>query len=687
MAMRVTGMMSGLDTETIIQELVAVRRTKVDDLKKEQTKLEWKQDAWKELNSKIKKLYTGTLSDLRYQSSYMKKATKTSNDNLVSVTAKDNAMDSVQSLEIKKLAKAGYLTGDVITDKDGKKVTSGSKLVDKLGIEAGSKFEITSGGKTVDITVDEGMTISSLVSKLQSAGVNANFDATNQRLFIGANGTGEAKDFTITATNDGGTNALDKLGILVYDKDVKAAYQKYADMGADADLKKQAIEARTAELLKSYTAEKKQLESDLKSLKDKKQPELIEAFQNEYGSDDFDITDDTARATRQTELKDKVTELEGKLAVEGITDEEKATLTADLNKAKGELSYLDGYDANQKAIAEKEARIAELDAGYLNADGTAGDKIKDEATAYIEEKINKANDMLAAFEAGTLKGSKAFKIDGEDAEITLNGAPFTSSSNTFEVNGLTITCKGETNGEVISLTTENDVSGIYDMVKNFIKEYSSLINEMDKLYNADSAKGYEPLTDEEKDSMSEKEVEKWEEKIKDSLLRRDSTLSTVSSAMKEIMASSFTVGGKSMSLADFGIETLGYFNAADNEKNAYHINGDEDEETLKTKDNTLKEMITKDPNTVVDFFTQLSKSLYGKLDKLMARSDYSSLNSVYDDKKMKEDYDDYTSKIKTAEQKLTDYEDKWYKKFSAMETALAKMQSNASAITGLLGGS
>ena len=687
MAMRVTGMMSGLDTETIIQELVAVRRTKVDDLKKEQTKLEWKQDAWKELNSKIKKLYTGTLSDLRYQSSYMKKATKTSNDNLVSVTAKDNAMDSVQSLEIKKLAKAGYLTGDVITDKDGKKVTSGSKLVDKLGIEAGSKFEITSGGKTVDITVDEGMTISSLVSKLQSAGVNANFDATNQRLFIGANGTGEANDFTITATNDGGTKALDKLGILVYDKDVKAAYQKYADMGADADLKKQAIEARTAELLKSYAAEKKQLESDLKSLKDKKQPELIEAFQKEYGSDDFDITDDTARATRQTELKDKVTELEGKLAVEGITDEEKATLTADLNKAKGELSYLDGYDANQKAIAEKEARIAELDAGYLNADGTAGDKIKDEATAYIEEKINKANDMLAAFEAGTLKGSKAFKIDGEDAEITLNGAPFTSSSNTFEVNGLTITCKGETNGEVISLTTENDVSGIYDMVKNFIKEYSSLINEMDKLYNADSAKGYEPLTDEEKDAMSEKEVEKWEEKIKDSLLRRDSTLSTVSSAMKEIMASSFTVGGKSMSLADFGIETLGYFNAADNEKNAYHINGDEDEETLKTKDNTLKEMITKDPNTVVDFFTQLSKSLYGKLDKLMARSDYSSLNSVYDDKKMKEDYDDYTSKIKTAEQKLTDYEDKWYKKFSAMETALAKMQSNANAITGLLGGS
>ncbi len=685
MAMRVTGMMSGLDTESIIQELVAVKQVKVDTLKKEQTKLEWKQDAWKELNNKIKKLYSGTLSDLRYQSSYMKKATKTSNDNLVSVIAKDSAMDSVQSLEIKKLAKAGYLTGAEITDKDGKKVTSGSKLVEKLGIEAGSKFEITSGGKTVEITVDENTTINSLVSKLQSVGVKANFDATNQRLFIGASGTGEEKDFTITASNDSGTKALDKLGILVYDKDVKAAYQKYADLANDPDAKQSAIDAKTAELLKSYIAERKSLESAVESL-NKKQEELVKAYNEEYGSDDFDITDETARAARQSELKTKIEGLEDKLKDENLSEEDKATLTADLNKAKGELSYLDGYDTNLESIDEKNTRITVLNTDYINADGTAGAKTVAEATADIEGKIAKAQDVLANYD--DLTGSKAFKVDGEDAEITLNGAPFKSSSNTFDINGLTITCKGETAvGEKITLTTENDVSDIYDMVKNFIKEYSSLINEMDKLYNAESSKGYDPLTDEEKDSMSEKEVEKWEEKIKDSLLRRDSTLNSVSSAMKEIMAGGYTVNGKTMYLSDFGIETLGYFNAADNEKNAYHINGDEDEDTLKTKDNTLKEMITKDPNTVVDFFTQLSKTLYAKMDDLMARSDYSSMNTVYDDKKMKEEYDSYATKIKEAEAKLTDYEDKWYKKFSAMETALAKMQSNSSAVASLLGGS
>ena len=58
---------------------------------------------------------------------------------------------------------------------------------------------------------------------------------------------------------------------------------------------------------------------------------------------------------------------------------------------------------------------------------------------------------------------------------------------------------------------------------------------MDKLYSADSTKGYEPLTDEEKEAMSEKEIEKWEEKIKDSILRKDSTLNSVASAMKNVM--------------------------------------------------------------------------------------------------------------------------------------------------------
>lgn len=692
MPMRVTGMMSGLDTETIIQELVAAKQTKVDKLKKEQTRLEWKQDVWKELNSKIYKLYTGTLDNLVYQSSYMKKVTNSSNSNLVSISTKENAMDSVQELEISHVAKAGYLTGADISKIAGKRVTSGSKLTEALGIEAGSKIEIAVGGKKTDIVIDENMTINNFVDRLQSAGVKANFDAANQRIFIGATGTGKSKDFTLTASNGKGEAALDKLGLAVYDEDAKAAYQIYADMATDSSKKDEAVQARIEALIKSYTAERDSLVKRVETLKEN-QESLVEAYNQEFNKDgSFNIENDTDRADRIAALKTDVEQWKAELEDENspLTDADKEALQEKIIKAESELSYLNGYDTNKTAIEESEARIATLNsADYLNVDadgnaGTPGSTLTQEAADYIQEKIDKAVDTLKNWSS---KSTNGVKIAGQDAEILLNGATYTSSTNTFEVNGLTITCKGETNGEKITLTTENDVSGIYDMIKNFIKEYSALVNEMDKLYNAESAKGYEPLTDEEKDSMSEKEVEKWEQKIKDSILRRDSTLSTVSTAMKQIMMSGFSVNGKTMYLSDFGIETLGYFNAADNEKNAYHINGDEDEDLLKNKDNTLMDMIKTDPNAVVSFFTQLSQSLHGKMKELMGRTDYSSINTVYDDKKMKEDYDGYKSKISDAEKKLQAYEDKWYKKFSAMETALAKMQSNANAVTSLLGGS
>ena len=285
-------------------------------------------------------------------------------------------------------------------------------------------------------------------------------------------------------------------------------------------------------------------------------------------------------------------------------------------------------------------------------------------------------------------GGKATMIKGQDAKITLNGVEYTSTHNTFDVNGLTITANSVTNGEKITLTTQQDTDGIYDMIKDFLKAYNEVINEMDKLYNAESAKDYEPLTDDEKSSMSDTEVEKYEQKIKDSLLRRDSNLGSISSVLKQVMASTISINGNKLCLANFGIETLDYFSAPDNERNAYHIYGDKDDSDFSGKEDKLKAMIAAEPDTVISFFTQLTQNLYTEMNKQSkAVEGYRSFGSFYDDKKMKSDFDDYKSKLKDEEKKLADYEDKWYKKFSKMETAMAKMQSNASAVTSLLGGS
>lgn len=512
MAMRMSGLMSGMDTESIIQELVSAKQTKVDDAKKAQTKLQWKQDAWKDLNTKLKNLQSKYINNMRFTSAYMKKTTSVSDSTAASIITGENAMNGVQNLKITQLAKTAYMTGGKLSLKDN--VTADTKLnaltkLSDLGIKSSdgstvdgittgddTTLKIQNGDTSVDLNITKDTTISDVLSKLKEAGLNANFDTTQQRFYISAKDSGDAGNFSITATGTGADDLLKGLGI--------------------------------------------------------------------------------------------------------------------------------------------------TDANY---------------------------------------------IKGQDSVITLNNTDYTSNSNVFSINGLTITAMKETSENVV-VTTKDDVDGIYDMIKSFLKDYNSIINEMDKLYNADSAKGYEPLTDDEKDAMSDSEVEKYEQKIKDALLRRDSNLSTVSSTLKEVMSSGLEVNGKQMYLSDFGIETLSYFTAAENEKNAYHIDGDADDSSTSGNADKLKSMISSDPDTVVSFFSGLFKNLYTKMSDLSKSVEgYRSYGNFYDDKKMKSDYDDYKTKISDLEEKLNDYEDKWYSKFSKMETALAKLQSNSSAVTSLLGGS
>ncbi len=324
---------------------------------------------------------------------------------------------------------------------------------------------------------------------------------------------------------------------------------------------------------------------------------------------------------------------------------------------------------------------------------------KDKIVTQVEKEIKDATDVLAELKQydNLSEEEREKKIEelgygqkatGGDATIYLNGVKYTSDKNTFDVNGLTLTVSAKTaDNETVTITTEDDTNGIYDMIKGFIKEYSTLINKMDKLYNADSAKGYDPLTDEEKEAMSDSQIEEWETKIKDSILRKDGTLGNFANELKRIMMEGVEVNGKKMYLSNFGIGTLSYFSAPENEKNAYHIDGDPDDESTSGNPDKLKAMIANDPDTVVSFFTKLSQNLYSKMFEMMkAEEGISSSMTAYEDKKMQSDYDDYTAKIKELEKKLADYEDKWYAKFAAMETALAKMQNNASAVTSLLGG-
>lgn len=708
MAMRLTGLMSGMDTESIIQELVAARQTKVDTTKKAQTKLNWKQEAWNSLNTKIKNLQSKFINNMRLSTAYKKKTTSVSNSSAVSVITGENAVNGVQKLDVKQLAKTGYLTGAKITGKDGD-LTALSKVSDIVdGFSDSGTINITAGDKSVNINVTADTTISDILTQVKSTGLNASFDEKQQRFFISSSASGVENDFSITASDAAGAKALSALGLQVNLNNDKASlkeYKEYAgyfvaeDRQKTLDNMKSLINASVASKREDYLTQYKSLQESLTGAQ-----KNIDAINEKYKDSKLLTVEeyDTQLETKN----DRIKVLQKSLDSGVLTEEEIERANEELKTLKEEVTKLEGEKTDAKALATHEANVIKYneqiaaveeyvtvtaatgDDGSITYSAVETDKLIKEEESSFYNKASYAAEVMANYDPTDTSATGATKVSGQDAIIYLNDAEFTNNDNVFEINGLTFTALSETKeGESVTITTQDDTEGIYDMIKDFLTEYNSVINEMDKLYNAESAKGYEPLTSEEKEAMAESDVTEWEKKVKDALLRRDDNLSTVSSALKSIMSSGFSINGKTMYLSDFGINTLGYFEAADNEKNAYYIDGDEDNSTTAGKTDKLKTMISNDPDTIISFFTQLSQSMYTKMNDMSKSVDgYRSFGNFFDDKKMKSDYDDYTSKIKELEEKLTEYEDKWYSKFSAMETALAKMQSNVSAVTSLLGG-
>lgn len=570
MAMRVSGINSGLDTDSIVQELVSAYNTKTEKYQKEQTKLSWKQEIWKGLNTKVYSLYNN-VGKLRFSSAYNTKKTTSSDTTKATVTASSSAVNGTQKLHVLATAQSGYLTGgklslrEEVTDTDGttklKDVKGTVKAETKLseigftGDEASLNINTTDEEgnavtKTVSLTKDS--TIQDVVNALKDNGLNASFDANNGRIFVSSKSTGKAADFSLVSAT-----------------------------------------------------------------------------------------------TKFVEKKD-----------------------ADGNVIK---------DSNGKPTMESVALSAEEQAASKKLIGLLG-LDTDSSNAY---------------------GDKAAKINGRDAVIVLNGVKYTNTTNDFAINGLNISVNGVTDdvadpdsdaclsglndSTAVSINTTTDSQGIYYTVKDFLTEYNNIINEITKLYNADSAGSYEPLTDDEKDKMSDTEIEKWETKIKDSLLRRDNSLSSVMNAMMTSMSQSIEINGKSYSLSSFGIQTLGFLNAAENEQNAYHINGDEDDENTSGKEDKLMAAITSDPDTVIEFMKQLTTNLYKSIDDQMQSNDLRSRYKIYNDKEMDKQYTNLTKTIKEWESKVSDKEDYYYKQFSNMETALAKLQSQTSSISSMLG--
>lgn len=227
MAIRLGGMFSGLDTDSVVKEMLSGQRARIKTIKDKQTLVEYKQDAWRDLNTKIYSFYNNKASKMRLQGTYVTKKA-VSSSSVVSVTAKADAPKGEQTIEDVKMAKAQNITGKVIVDKNNDVVTENTTY-DKLGIKEGEIVTIKNGNKEVKLifgddtdkmkeqAMKEGAVlvtnIKDIKNSIKSAGVNSNFD--KGRLFISSEETGKDNAFEISGDED----TLNKLGLTNFVKD------------------------------------------------------------------------------------------------------------------------------------------------------------------------------------------------------------------------------------------------------------------------------------------------------------------------------------------------------------------------------------------------------------------------------------------------------------------------------------
>ncbi len=351
-------------------------------------------------------------------------------------------------------------------------------------------------------------------------------------------------------------------------------------------------------------------------------------------------------------------------------------LVNEINSWKNE----DGVGLGIKASYDKE-----LNRFFLQTTSTGAQQSITVDSAEEEVKRFFYNDLkmteLFQDDAGILT---AQTLTGQNAKVTFNGSDFEFSSNNVTISGITMNLKAPSSrdgdGNLVStaVTVSKDTDAVFDSIVKFIDTYNETITAVeDKLYEKRYS-DYLPLTDEQREELTEKQEEKWEEKARSGLLRNDSILSTVVSKMRMTMSAAVSgdTGENPIDcLADLGIKTT-----------VNYMSG----ELVIEDEDKLRQAIEDDLEAVINLFTKssdtyeemgIAQRLYSDadsgidllIDKAGSSDSYSDVDDSFIGKRIKSIDED----IERWEDRLEQIEDRYWNQFTVMEQYISQMNQQS----------
>ena len=408
----------------------------------------------------------------------------------------------------------------------------------------------------------------------------------------------------------------------------------------------------------------------------------------------------------------KSTDVAISFTVAGTSD----TLT-DAQKKKQTISYTYGDLANGKTLNDL---AADINALGVNVQASY-DSTQDRFSLYNKAggKSNIISITAAAADGGgtnaatlfnnlNLKQSKngettsinAFaaagtvSVAGDNGSVKVDGVEYNNiTDNKITVAGVTYTLLNKTSSAA-TVTVTQDTDSVISSVKQFVEDYNKMLDSLNsKIYETQYA-DYQPLTKSQEASMSQTQIDKWNEKAKSGLLYNSSILKGIVSSMREALYTPVdSVESSYNSASAIGITSS---------TNKGHITLDEDK---------LKKALAADPDCVYQIFASEQDDYYyatgNKKNELTQKSDFRNtgianrlyftsltegLSSISDYAGTTSSTSDQSSlgklitnlqtKMSTFKTQMSAYEDLLYKKYDAMETAIAKLSAQLGTVTG-----
>lgn len=795
----ISGLASGLDTESMIENAVSGIKMKISGLQQDKTKVQWEQEALRSMIDKLvdfnQKFMSYTSDTNLFSPSFFNSAVKVSTVGKFAdmISASGKTSSNVEILGVKQIATAAKYSTTGLKGLDtsgilGSEVNLGapyeeSKVSGTLTISYGASRKISlSFDDTVYKNSDEFMkAIQEQLDEMKVANSSGETVSASEMIKVemvdGNIKFSDAQNAGNTVTISGATgNIKDTLGI---DPEAKSDTLNvngkllYNVNGVIGDqLSGKELTVTLDGTTKTITLPEYTKNETSKDYLDKLQKELTAAFgSRQDGSPKIQVRggdgDGTFSLKLEVEAGSVMTASGEGAEVLGLGDTT-ATSYLDTGKTLGDLLG-DKWNANMTNMTSAVGEVTE----EKNSDGTGTGKFVDSEGHTVKQgqgdkyyRVDDKGDFLYEFklngktignyskntaletimvdinnsEAGVSvtysKTTNQFQftatetgsagkiefdqglaqelfggsttVDGKDAilSMSVNGQPYNNisrSSNTFDVDGLTINLKGafgyteagelDSNPEAVTFNSTTDADKIVDAVKSFVEDYNTMITEIKNAYStmpAEKTDGsrYEPLTSEDAEGMSESEIKAYEEKAKQGILFADRDISN----LYEDLNSAINPGGADASfLRSIGIDT------------AYS----DGLTTLKLDEDKLRAALESNPDGVKDAFTKtvengastdgIMKNLQTAVDRyakvtgskgiLVERAGSVKAPATLNDNTLQDKLDDYEEQIEKWNTQLSNQIDYYSSQFTRLEQLILQMNSQSSTLMGLMGGS